>query len=148
MIRIIEAGRDQLDEVAALFDAYRVFYKQPPDLKRAKEFIGQRISEQDSRIFLAYWEDQPAGFTQLFPSFSSVSAQPLYILNDLYVAENARNNGIASALLEHAKQICLEEGRKGLALETAADNPAQVLYERLGWKKDTTCFHYFWTAGT
>ncbi|HAI44518.1 MAG TPA: GNAT family N-acetyltransferase, partial [Maribacter sp.] len=35
-------------------------------------------------------------------------------------------------------------GYKGLALETAIDNPAQKLYEKLDWEKDSHCFHYFW----
>ena len=35
---------------------------------------------------------------------------------------------------------------KGLALETAKANPAQRLYEKLGWKKDLEHLHYFWIA--
>jgi len=72
--------------------------------------------------------------------------QPIFVLNDLFVSDQHRKKGIGEALLNHAKHYCKELGYKGLALETATDNPAQDLYERLGWKKDVLCFHYFWTA--
>jgi hypothetical protein len=31
-----------------------------------------------------------------------------------------------------------------LALEAATDNPAQKLYERLGWKQSSDFYYYFW----
>jgi|TARA_R110002020_G_scaffold447851_1_gene660320 GNAT superfamily N-acetyltransferase len=83
-------------------------------------------------------------FTQLYPSFSSVSTQRTYILNDLYVSEVHRNKGIGEALMERAKQFAISEGAKGITLETEVNNPAQHLYERLGWKKDDDKFHYTW----
>ncbi len=72
--------------------------------------------------------------------------KPILILNDLFVHNEHRKKGIGEALLERAKAYCKENQYKGLALETAIDNPAQSLYERLGWPKDMHCFHYFWTA--
>ena len=84
------------------------------------------------------------GFTQLYPSFSSVSMQRVYILNDLYVSEKSRGQGIGESLMEYAKQFARKMGSKGLTLETAVDNPAQNLYKRLGWVKDTEVNHYTW----
>ena len=62
--------------------------------------------------------------------------QPIYILNDLYVTKEYRKQGIGVALLNKAKELCREQKYKGLALQTETTNPAQYLYERLGWKKD------------
>ncbi|MEM7381595.1 MAG: GNAT family N-acetyltransferase, partial [Bacteroidota bacterium] len=95
----------------------------------------------------AYSNETAIGFTQLFTSFSSVSMQAVYILNDLFVDPEYRKQGVGELLLNRAKDHCIEYNYKGLALETAVDNPAQKLYERLGWVKDSHCFHYFWTAG-
>ncbi len=64
----------------------------------------------------------------------------------MYVRLEYRNLGVAKELLEHAKKHCFKRGFKGLALETAVDNPAQELYEKLGWKKDSGYLHYFWSA--
>ncbi len=143
-LRIVKAGIAELDDLVPLMDAYRVFYKQSPDPVAAKAFLKARINRQESVIFLAYYKNIPAGFTQLYTSFSSVSLQPLYILNDLYVHKDHRKGGIGAALLLKAQELCREMEYKGVALETATDNPAQQLYERLGWEKDSHCFHYFW----
>ncbi|GEQ86678.1 hypothetical protein ULMS_21860 [Patiriisocius marinistellae] len=72
--------------------------------------------------------------------------QRTFILNDLFVAENFRKKGVAEALLSRAKEFTISNNSKGLTLETAIDNPAQKLYERMGWKKDTAVFHYTWES--
>ncbi len=143
-LRIVKANIDHLDQIAPLFDAYRVFYKQPSNLVEAKQFIQKRFLENDNVIFLAYDSEAPIGFTQLYKTFSSVSMQPFYILNDLFVHPSYRGQSVGKQLLEAAKKFCIEAGFKGLALETAKDNPAQKLYEKLGWKKDVEFLHYFW----
>ncbi len=146
LLSIIQAKTEHLKDVAPLFDSYRVFYKQPSDLKAALIFLNDRFSKNESILFLAYEGNTPVGFTQLYFTFSSVSLKPSLILNDLYVHKDFRKRNIGAALLEKAKSYCVQNGYKGLVLETAVDNPAQKLYEKLGWKKDSHCFHYFWTA--
>lgn len=114
-------------------------------MEGARKFLKDRIESDESIIFLALADNGiPLGFTQLYPSYSSVSMQAVFILNDLYVVEQARGTGVGSALLEYAKEFARANGSRGLTLETAIDNPAQKLYERLGWKKDTDVFHYTW----
>ncbi len=142
---IIQATIDHLNDLIPLFDGYRVFYRQKSDIRAVKEFLYKRLATQDTIIYLAYTNNKAVGFSQLFPSFSSVSMQPLYILNDLYVDKNYRKQGIGVALLNKAKQLCKEKNYKGLALQTEKNNPAQHLYESLGWKKDKD-LHYFWLS--
>lgn len=137
---------DDLEELALLFDAYRIFYGKKSDKEAAIAFLKDRIEKQESIIFIASNNDQMAGFTQLYPVFSSTTMQKFYILNDLYVKQNHRNQGIGESLLIHAQSYVKSQGLKGLALETAIENPAQHLYEKLGWVKDQKFLHYFWEA--
>ena len=146
MMRIIQASKENLEEIVPLFDQYRLFYKQESDLHGAKVFLTDRFNKNESVIFLAYFKGNPVGFTQLFPMFSSVSMQRSYILNDLFVTAPHRKKQIGEALLNKAKEFCIASNAKGLALETGIHNPAQKLYEKLHWEKDLDCFHYFWTA--
>ncbi len=143
-MKIEQAQYSDINILVNLFEAYRKFYKQEADLTSSKQFLQERFQNNDNIVFIAYHEEEPIGFTQLYKTFSSVSLRPFYILNDLYVNPEFRKKGVGEALLEHAKAFCKEQGFKGLALETAIDNPAQKLYERLGWKKDETYLHYFW----
>jgi GNAT superfamily N-acetyltransferase len=144
-MKIIQATIDHLDQLVTLFDGYRVFYKQSSDKKKAKQFLKDRLINEDSIIFMAFDDESNAlGFTQLYPIFSSVSMRPLHVLNDLFVDTTIRGNGVGQALLEHAKDFIIKKNGKGLILETAKDNPAQYLYERHGWKLDSGTLHYTW----
>lgn len=145
-MEIIQAGSDYLDALVPLLDGYRAFYKQPSDTRACRAFLQERFQRGDSVVFLAREAGKAVGFTQLYPSFSTVSLQPLLILNDLFVHPSHRGKGAGAALLKRAQAYCAENGCKGLALETALDNPAQQLYERMGWQKESHCFHYFWTC--
>ncbi|MCG6220607.1 GNAT family N-acetyltransferase, partial [Vibrio diabolicus] len=83
------------------------------------------------------------GFTQLYPSFSSVAAKRIWVLNDLYVAAQARRLGVAKKLMDTAKEFAMATNARGLALETARDtSAAQRLYEALGYRKEDG-YHYF-----
>ncbi len=146
MLYIKQATIEDLKDLTPLFSAYRVFYKQEAAPKSEFKFLLNRLNHNESIIFIAYYQNKAVAFTQLYPTFSSVSLQPFYILNDLFVVASHRNLGIAKALLNHAKQYCIDKNYKGLALETASDNFAQKLYEKLGWEKDSTMLHYFWKA--
>ncbi|KAF0740656.1 hypothetical protein Ae201684P_002205 [Aphanomyces euteiches] len=142
--QVHQASVADVDEVAPLFDAYRVFYKQPSDLPRAKRFLHDRLSSNESVVFFATDENGTAvGFVQLYPSFSSVTTERVWVLNDLYVAATARRNGVAKLLMNRARDFVQERQDKGLTLETGADNlSAQALYESLGYVKETS-IHYF-----
>ncbi|HSR07386.1 MAG TPA: GNAT family N-acetyltransferase [Bryobacteraceae bacterium] len=127
-----------LELIAPLFDAYRQFYQQTPDLALAREFLRERLEHDQSVIFLALRPDgTAAGFTQLFPSFSSASAQRIFILNDLFVDPAARRSGVGQLLLRAAAEFGRSTGAVRLTLSTAHTNtPAQSLYEAQGWRRD------------
>ncbi|WP_419211774.1 GNAT family N-acetyltransferase [Maribacter sp. X9] len=146
MVRIKRITAAQIDDVVNLFNDYRIFYTMESDLDAAKLFLSDRLHKNESIVFAAYSEGIAVGFTQLYYTFSSVTLERYLILNDLYVAKSHRNKSIGKHLLVTAQDYCKMNGFKGLALETAIDNPAQKLYEQLGWVKDYHCFHYFWAA--
>ncbi len=144
--KIIPYQKHYRNQLIHLFDLYRIFYKQKSDIKGATLFIYARLKNKDSVIFLCVLDDKAIGFTQLYPTLSSVSMERYHVLNDLYVSQEYRGSGAATALLLYCQEWSKQHGYKGLSLETASDNPAQKLYERLGWSQDSHSLHYFWTA--
>ncbi|MBY0148780.1 GNAT family N-acetyltransferase [Neobacillus niacini] len=141
---IKKAEIDDLDSLAELFDSYRVFYKQESNLEGARAFLKERFLNEDSVVFIAYDdESKPAGFVQLYPTFSSVSMKKSWILNDLYVNASVRKKGFGEKLIQKAMGLAEETGAKGLSLETGQDNvTAQRLYEKIGFKKESNYFYY------
>lgn len=145
-IIIKQADIADLDEAAVLFNAYREFYGQQPDLEGARAFLFERTAYRQSVIFIARDEasGKAAGFTQLYPVFSSVSMERVLVLNDLFVAEAFRKRGVAQRLLDAAKAYAVSVRAKGLELSTAMDNEAaQRLYEASGYERDESYYHYF-----
>ena len=133
---ISRATPAELDTVAPLFDAYRVFYGKRSDVAAARAFLDERLTNDESVVLLARDDASSSGlgFTQLYPSFSSVAARRLWILNDLFVAEHARRRGVARALMHGARELALQTGAIRLTLQTERRNTqAQALYESLGY---------------
>ncbi|MBU7594625.1 GNAT family N-acetyltransferase [Metabacillus halosaccharovorans] len=143
-MNILKATISDLDDVAVLFNNYRIFYGQSSDLEGAKAFLMERMEQNESTIFLAKGKDGlPAGFVQLYPIFSSVGMKRKWLLNDLFVAEEYRRHGVGKALMNQAKEYAVETNTAGILLETSKDNvKAQALYESAGYEKEDTVYFY------
>ena len=145
-IDVRRAGIGDLDELTRLFDGYRVFYKQPTDPARARAFMKERLTRADSAVFIAFVGASggpAAGFTQLYPSFTSVGTARVWILNDLYVDPQHRGRGVADRLMDTAERFSAEDGARSVSLLTAHDNAAaRRLYERRRWTVDEQFVRY------
>ena len=140
-MEILKATHEHIDEVARLFDLYRQFYECEPDLALATDFIRARIENNESDIFVALEGDRALGFTQLYPSFCSVDATKIYILYDLYVDAEGRNQGIGAQLMNRATEWAKANGAARLDLLTENNNLAgQHLYEKLGYVRTNENF--------
>ena len=134
-----------LDALAPLFDAYRRFYEQPADVARARAFLEDRLARDESIVLLASapGSDALAGFCQLYPTWCSVAAAPIFVLYDLFVMEEARRAGIGRALMQTARDVAHDAGAARIDLSTARTNVrAQALYESLGWQRDDVYLVY------
>lgn len=137
---IFQATMNELEEVAMLFDEYRQFYGIESDQSSTKAFLQLRMALKESVIFMAVENDKAVGFTQLYPTFSSIALQRAYILNDIYVKEDARGQGVGTALMQKVFQYCEQQSARYVTLQTAADNiNARKLYENLYMKQDQYC---------
>lgn len=146
-ISIIRAGGGDIGRVAPLFDLYRQFYEQAGDLDGARAFIGERMDHDESVIFLALncdgGAEEPAGFVQLYPIFSSVRMIRVWLLNDLFVHPDHRRHGIGRLLMDRSIIHARDTGYGRLELATTSDNrEARRLYESLGFGREEGFEHY------
>ena len=135
---IRQATVSDIDGLIPLFDGYRQFYRQASEPDRIRKFLLDRFEHNQSVIFVAVKDGRAVGFTQLYPSFSSGALARIFVLNDLFVDPGARLLGTGSALLQAAAEYGRFVGALRLVLSTEVANmPAQSLYEKLGWKRNT-----------
>jgi ribosomal protein S18 acetylase RimI-like enzyme len=137
------ATLDDLDALAPLFDAYRRFYEQPGDVALASAYLHARLERGESVILVAVGDGALLGFCQLYPTWCSVAAAPIFVLYDLFVDDGVRRGGVGRALMRAAQAFGREAGAVRLDLSTARTNaPGQALYESLGWQRDDVYLTY------
>jgi ribosomal protein S18 acetylase RimI-like enzyme len=145
--RVERVVLDDLERLLPIFDEYRVFYGAASDWDGARAFLGDRLRLNESVIFMVVEgegdEKRAWGFTQLYPSFSSVTLKRLWILNDLFISAALRGQGLGSKLLESAREYALSTNTKGLSLTTMTENVgAQRLYEAHGYMQEEEFYTY------
>ena len=142
-LRVDPLDPKAVGEAVILFDEYRQFYGQSSNLSAAHKFLCERVTAGDSKVFVATLDNIAVGFTQLYPSFSSVAMQRIWILNDLFVTAEHRKKGVATALLQSAQEFATLTHAARLVLATATDNSAaKNLYGNNGWVLDKSFDHY------
>ncbi len=143
---IRKADSSDIEQLAILFDAYRVFYNKETDILSARSFLAEKMSNNDSVIFVAAdTKSELSGFVQLYPLFSSTRMKRLWLLNDLFVKPDQRGKGISIALIEEAKNLCRVTESCGMMLETAKSNLiGNNLYQKTGFDLDFDHNYYSW----
>ncbi len=147
-MNIRQATLNDLEALVPLFDGYRQFYGYVSDLVLARTFLEERLVLGQSVVFLALGEERQAlGFVQMYPSFCSLAAGPVYILDDLFVGPESRGRGVGAELLRATTDFAQANHAVQLQLSTAITNvAAQRLYEREGWQRDREFYFYNFTV--
>ena len=85
-LKIVEANIEQLDIITELFNQYMIFYKKPANESKYKDYLKNRIENNEATIYIALnSENVSLGFVLNYYSFSSVSLGKTITLNDLFV---------------------------------------------------------------
>ena len=111
--------------------------------------MSDRLTNNQSVVFMVYDGSRAAGFTQLYPLFSSVNMAAVWLLNDLFVDPVYRGKKIGKQLLEAAQNHCTATHAKEVSLETEQTNVVgNKLYPIMRFEKDTEHNFYYWENPT
>ena len=144
MTRVVRGSLSDLELIAPMFDAYRMFYKRDSDLDGSRAYLQARLERSEATVFLALEDSGAAlGFALCYCTFSSVAMKPLVILNDLFTLPLARGQGVGSVLIDACANFARLEGSLVLRLRTATENEtAQRVYDKAGFKRDDVYYTY------
>lgn len=144
-MQTIKATEIHLGQLVVLFEEYREFcgYKRSPN--ETHEFLKKLICNEESTLFIAL-DDETGnimGFVNLYPSYSSLALQRLWILNDLGVSSHYRGRGVSKALIEKVQKFAIESNAIRIELKTAiANTTARGLYKSMNFTIDTDNVYY------
>ena len=142
-LKIIRANKNHIEGVSFLFNLYRQFYKYEKNLNNSQKYIHQRITNNESIIFICTKNDSILAFVQLYETFDSLNLNKKLILYDLYVLTEYRRLGIAKKLMKKSKNFSVKNKYGKIELSTAIDNSnAQKLYESLDYVRDKEYYNY------
>ena len=131
-IRVEPLRQPEYEQVLSLIAGYQRFYLAEPDEERNRQFFRRFLAPSEDGLLLAAWlSDEMVGFATLYWTFSSTHAAEAALMNDLFVAEGHRGEGIGLMLIQASVAAAREKGMHYLEWFTALDNHrAQRLYER------------------
>jgi len=139
-MRVDRVSEQDLAELLPLVRGYCDFYEVTPSddelLALSRALIAD--PEREGLQLIARNEDGNAvGFATVYWSWATTSAQRIGVMNDLFVAAEARGSGAAEALIESCREECRRRGAGKLTWQTAPDNErAQRVYDRVGATKE------------
>jgi GNAT superfamily N-acetyltransferase len=129
-----------LDELLPLMRGYCDFYEVAPsddDLLLMSRVLIDDPEREGVQLIARDDNGRAVGFATIFWSWSTLSARRLGVMNDLFVAEDARGGGHADALIRACVDKARDHGAGALGWQTAKDNHrAQAVYERVGGKRE------------
>ena len=139
---IARAGEADLPDLLVLMRAYCAFYEQTAGIAQASDEELDALArlvlsdpEHEGVQLLARRTNDGVGigFATVYWMRSTLSASRIGVMNDLFVAEDARGAGVAEALIEASRDAARANGATKLEWQTAPDNlRAQAVYERVG----------------
>jgi len=146
----IVSDEAQLSRLLPLMRAYCDFYNVAPDdaalLAMSRALMADPVREGVQ--FLATNDGEDVGFATVFWSWETSIAGRVGVLNDLFVAPQARGRGVATALIGACRQRCRDHGALRMIWQTAPDNVrAQSLYEGIGAVRESWIDYWLSTAG-
>jgi len=148
-VTINRVGEADLSELLPLMRGYCDFYEVAPTddelLKLSRALIAE--PEREGVQLLARDDRRAVGFATIFWSWATTSAGRIGVMNDLFVAPEARGSGVAEALIEACRAECASRGAGKLTWQTAPDNAAAIkLYDRVGASREQW-IDYWLTVG-
>ena len=134
-MKIDRVTETDLGELLPLLRAYCDFYEVAPS-DEALLAVAQALvkdPEHEGVQLVARDDGRAVGFATIYWSWATTSAERIGVMNDLFVAPEARGKGVAEALIEACRAECAARGAGKLTWQTAPDNAAAMkVYDRVG----------------
>jgi GNAT superfamily N-acetyltransferase len=144
----IQIRKSTPDEISAIVRLMRDFAEY--------EDLGDYCDITEERLFdvmfgdeafveglVAFHEEQPVAYAMFYPYFASFRGQCGYFLEDIYIADDYRRNGLGEAMVRIIARLAKQRGFERIDFQVLEWNtPAVKFYEKLGAIRDDSERHF------
>ena len=144
----IQIRKSTADEISAIVRLMRDFAEY--------ENLGDYCEITEDRLFdvmfgkeafveglVAFHEEQPVAYAMFYPYFASFRGQCGYYLEDIYIADDYRRNGLGEAMVRIIARLARQRGFERIDFQVLEWNtPAVKFYEKLGAIRDDSERHF------
>jgi len=145
-VQIVTVGPADLPELLPLVRAYCDFYQVGPSDRALLELSRALLADPEREGLQLLARDEAGnavGFATMFWTWQTLVAARVGVMNDLFVAAEARGTGVVDGLIAACLERCREHGATQLVWQTARDNArAQAVYDRIGATRDDRWLDY------
>ena len=149
----VQIRRSTPDEIPAIVRLMREFAEY--------ENLGDYCEITEERLFdvmfgdgafveclLAFHGDEPIAYAIFYPYFASFRGQCGYYLEDIYIADDYRRNGLGEAMVRIIAKLAKQRGFERIDFQVLEWNtPAVKFYEKLGAMRDDSERHFKFIDG-
>jgi len=150
-MKIERVGEAELGDLLPLVRAYCDFYAVSPSDEELHSLSRALIADPERegvQLLARDADDRAVGFATIFWSWATTSAERIGVMNDLFVAPEARGSGTAEALIEACRVECAAHGAGKLTWQTATDNErAMKVYDRVGATRESWVDYWLPVSG-
>jgi GNAT superfamily N-acetyltransferase len=134
-IAVRAAGAADAPLILELIRALAAFERMPEAVVATEAGLRAGLAPPAAfECLIATLDGRPAGFALFYHNFSTWTGRRGIFLEDLFVQEWARGDGVGAALMRAVARVAVERGCPRLDLQVLDWNPARHFYERLGFE--------------
>ncbi|WP_342671995.1 GNAT family N-acetyltransferase [Paenibacillus sp. CFBP13512] len=132
---IRQATSTDVDALTTIMNEYiGDFYQKPkPAVEKLHHLIHTLLELQLGVQFVVKQNNQTVGFATLYFSFSSIKAEKVTIMNDLYLQEHLRDTEVEVQLFKHCHKYTQDHGFAHMSWVAAPHNTrAHRFFDQMG----------------
>ena len=142
-----KAKKTEIDIIYELINGLAKYEKRPWDMTGTKEELAYWLFEKNiATTLFAELDGKVIGYAIYYPIFGSFSAKGKVHLEDMFIYEEYRGNGLGKQFLKQIVKSVFDEGYHGMEWSALDWNePAIKFYEKVGAEQDSGRVYFDFT---
>lgn len=130
----VDLAPDAINELARLFEQYRIHYGQAPAPAATAAWVDEMVRSRELIFYCSSRNGRMVGFAAVHQIPASLRLARFWMLRDLFVDPSVRRQGIGRRLVDTVRQDAVDAGALRLSLQAERSNVAALaLYSQCGF---------------